>query len=223
MNGGGNGGGQLTAENFDCKKRYKELYLPKPRPALVEVPTLPFFAADGSGPPEGALYREAIEVLYALSFTVKMSKMGRRRLDGYYEYAVPPLETLWWLPDGPFHPERPRREWQWRALIAQPDFVDASVLQWAAAEVLKKKPQLPTKRVAFTAYREGSCVQALHIGDYSEESRTMAAIAAFLEAEGWRDDSGPARPHHEIYLSDPRRTAPEKRKTVLRVPVSKRR
>jgi hypothetical protein len=218
---------------FDFKKEYKDLYLPKPQPVLIEVPVMTFIMVDGAGDPNTATaYQEALEILYGLSYTIKMSKKGGRPPAGYFEYVVPPLEGLWWLADGDFD-GRPGRQpldkskFLWTAMLRQPEFVDGEVLAWAAGELKKKKPGLPVAKARLMSLAEGLCVQMLHTGPYDSEPATIAQMEQFIAAQGYANaisealPSGQIRRHHEIYLSDPRRIAPANLKTVIRHPVKK--
>lgn len=209
-------------ENFDFKKEYKDLYLPKDQPMLVEVPNIPFIMVDGTGDPNNnASYQEAIEILYALSFTIKMSKMTGNEPRGYFEYIVPPLEGLWWISDDQFDFHQ-RNNWLWTSMIRQPEFVTQEVFDWAVTHVKKKKPHISFDRAKFASYTEGLCVQAMHIGPYVTEPETIAKMSEFIKRNNLIEDMiSNARKHHEIYLSDPRKTAPEKMKTVLRHPVKR--
>lgn len=208
------------ADKLDYKKEYKDLYMPGKTPMRILVPQMHFIAVDGQGAPEGEEYQAAISALYALSFTIKMSKMGTPP-PGYFEYVVPPLEGLWWSGDpaeGRLEMDR-RADWHWTAMIRQPEFVTPEVFSWAAEECRRKKPEISMERARFFTYAEGECVQVMHMGPYSAEEASMEKLAAFMEQNGLRSDLGTRRRHHEIYLSDPRRTAPERLKTVLRTPV----
>lgn len=209
-------------EKFDFKREYKYLYLPKKKPVLVDVPALTFVMVDGEGPPAGPSYQEAIEILYGLTFTIKMSKMNGTQPKGYYEYVVPPLEGLWWVEGGRFDFTKPRETWLWTAMIAQPEFVTAAVFDEALATCRQKKPHLPLDRARLETYTEGLCAQVLHVGAYNDEGRSMALLEDFIRENGLTDCTGAVRKHHEIYLSDPRRTAEEKLKTVLRCPVERK-
>ncbi|MBS7007804.1 GyrI-like domain-containing protein [Anaerostipes sp.] len=206
-------------EKLDYKKEYRDLYMPKKKPALVDVPEMTFFMVDGKGEPGGSHYQQAMELLYAFSFTIKMSKMGKDKPEGYFEYVVPPLEGLWWTKDGMFVLDTPREEWLWTSMIRQPEFVTEAVFEWAKKEISVKKPGLDVSRIRMESFTEGKCVQAMHVGSYAQEADTMEKMAAFMEENGLKSDVGNKRRHHEIYLSDPRRTAPERLKTVLRTPV----
>ena len=208
------------AEKLDYKKEYRDLYLPKEKPALVEVPLMSFLMVDGKGAPEGREYQSAVSVLYALAFTVKMSKMGGAQPPGYFEYVVPPLEGLWWCEDGPFDFEK-REKWRWTAMIRQPEFVTPEVFCRAVGECRKKKPELDVSGARLGRMEEGLCAQMMHVGPYSAEPASMERLTAFIRENGCRDLLPEGRRHHEIYLSDPRKTAPEKLKTVLRHPVER--
>lgn len=201
-------------------KGEKELYSPKAEPALIDVPPMTFFMVDGQGNPneEGGAYKQAVGLLYALSYTVKMSKMGGWQPEGYFEYSVAPLEGLWQMADNMPGVDSEHKElFQWTAMIRQPDFVTEEVYRWALAEVLRKK-KLDASAVRLQAYTEGRCVQCLHTGPYDAEPATVARMEAFMEANGVVGDYKHRR-HHELYLKDPSRTAPEQLKTILRIPV----
>lgn len=200
----------MAQSKLDYKKAYKELYQPKGVPSLVRVPVLPFFQIDGHGAPESACYQSAMQALYALTFTIKMSKMSGRQPDGYFEYVVPPLEGLWGNLTC-------RDDWRWTSMIRQPEFVTEEVARWAMEECARKKPQVDLTGARFSLWEEGLCVQMLHVGPYSEEQRSFAEMDAFTLENGLRRTQPDT--HHELYLSDPRRTAPERLKTVLRYAV----
>lgn len=207
---------------FDFVKEQKELYQPKAEPSIIEVPEMTFFAVDGRGNPneqEGP-YAEAVQLLYALSYTIKMSGKGKTALQGFFEYRVPPLEGLWQMAEGqPGVDYANKDRFEWTSMIRQPDFVDEAAFDWACGEVRRKKG-LDTSRARLLRYREGLCVQILHIGPYDAEPTTVARMDAYLAQIGYRNDFG-TRKHHEIYLGDPRKTAPEKLRTIIRHPVAK--
>ncbi|MDL2289393.1 GyrI-like domain-containing protein [Clostridia bacterium OttesenSCG-928-F22] len=209
-------------QKVDYKKRDKQLYLPPKQPTLMEVPRMGFFMVDGKGAPQGEQYQNALQALYAVTFTIKMSKMGVNRLEGYFEYVVPPLEGLWWNEGGPLDITSPKEGWLWTSMIRQPEFVTQKVFAWAQEEVRRKKPSVDASNMRFAYYEEGLCATIMHIGPYSEETQSMEKMHAFMQQNGLMDDTGEERKHHEIYLSDPRRTAPERLKTVLRIPVKKK-
>lgn len=202
-------------------KAYPELYAPGTEPSLVDVPGMTFLMADGSGDPndlEGE-FTKAVEVLYAIAYTIKMSPKGSNGPEGYFEYAMPPLEGLWWFGDGAGDVSTAdKRLYHWTAMIRQPEFVTPEFYEWAAGEVRRKK-KLDTGRARLVEFAEGLCVQCMHLGPYAEEPATVERMRAYAEAQGLLCDLSEVRKHHEIYLGDPRRTAPQKMRTVLRHPV----
>jgi len=207
------------ADKYDYKKEYNDLYLPKSEPAFIEVPQIQFIMADGSGNPNGnPQYEAAMSVLYALTFTIKMSRLSGNAPVGYFDYVVPPLEGLWWTDGGAFRFDS-RDNWRWTSMIRQPDFVTDEVFLWAVSEVRRKKPSLPVDIARLESFREGLCAQMMHHGPYADEPASIERMRVFIEQNGFRDATGNVRRHHEIYLSDPRKTAPEKLRTVLRHPV----
>lgn len=210
------------ADKLDYKKEYKDLYLPKQKPMLIEVPPMPFFMVDGVGAPGSEEYQEAISILYSLSFTIKMSKMSGTAPPGYFEYVVPPLEGLWWGENGPFTLDTPRERWHWTSMIRQPDFVTEEVYQMALFSCAEKKPEVPVTKSRFATFAEGLCVQILHVGPYLEERRSLEQLLAFCAEHDLTVLHDDTHKHHEIYLSDPRRVAPDKLKTVLRLPVKRK-
>ncbi len=207
---------------FDFKKEYPEYYLPQGKPAIVNVPAMQFVAVTGQGDPneEGGDYQRALAVLYAVSYTLRMSEKGGRAIDGFFEYVVPPLEGFWRREDASSADPGDKTGFCWTSVIRLPDFVAQADFDWAVAEAQRKK-KLDCSAARLARIEEGLCVQAMHIGSYDDEPATIAAMAAYAAQQGYRIDIGPARLHHEIYLSDPRRTAPEKRKTVIRYPIAK--
>ena len=208
-------------DKIDYKKTEKHLYLPK-TPAIVRVPEMVFFAVDGEGDPNTSpAYAQAMEILYGLSFTVKMSKMSGETPEGYVDYVVPPLEGLWWTDDPGFDGKPPadKGDFRWTSLIRQPDFVNEEVFAWALERLAKKKPGLPLEKARFLRWEEGLCAHLLHIGPYDAEPASIDKLTAFIEEQGCASDFSNVRRHHEIYLGDPRRTAPERLKTVVRHPV----
>ena len=204
-------------EKLDYKKVYRDLYQPKAQPVLVDVPAMGVLQVDGRGEPGGECYQRALNALYGLSFTIKMSKMGERPIPGYFEYVVPPLEGLWWSPGGGLDLYAPKSSWRWTSMIRQPEFVTENVFRWAVEECRKKKPEVDLTGVRFAVFQEGLCVQMMHRGSYDDETPTVQRMLEYLAEQGLSLD--PERKHHEIYLSDPRRTAVEKLKTVVRLPV----
>ena len=205
---------------FDYKKEYKEFYLPKRKPELVTIPPMNFIAVRGKGNPneEGGAYKQSIGLLYGIAFTIKMSKMGDHRIDGYFEYVVPPLEGLWWQ-EGTEGIDYSRKEdFEWISMIRLPEFVTLEEFEWAIWEAEAKK-KADFSSVEYFTYDEGLCVQCMHIGAYDEEPATIEAMDAFAKAQGYQPDMAGPRFHHEIYLSDVRRCKPENLKTVIRHPV----
>lgn len=227
---------------FDFKKEYKDLYLPQALPTLLDVPAMGFAAVAGAGNPneENGSYAEALGLLYALSYTVKMAKMGDWQPDGYFDFTVPPLEGLWWTGEDGFDGRAiaDKDALQWVSLIRLPDFVTPEVFAWARDQVAAKKPDLDVERARLIRFAEGPCAHIMHKGPYDDEPETIEALEAFVAASGLIDDiASPAsaevaldaldadgsvpgiRLHHEIYLGDPRRTKPENLRTVIRHPV----
>lgn len=207
---------------FDYKKEYKEFYLPPKKPGIVTVPAMNFLAVRGKGDPneEGGLYKQALGMLYAVAFTIKMSKLGKHQLVGYFDYVVPPLEGLWWQ-DGVQGVDYTHKErFQWISMIRLPEFVTREAFDWAIGEATEKKQQ-DFSPVEFFAWEEGLCVQCMHIGPYDNEPATVAAMEEYAKAQSLELDFGKNRFHHEIYLSDVRRCKPERLKTVIRQPVKK--
>ncbi len=207
---------------FDFKKEYKEFYLPKERPEIVTVPRANYAAVRGQGDPnapDGA-YQQAIAVLYAVAYTIKMSKKGDHRIDGYYDFVVPPLEGFWWQEgvDGVDYGNK--AGFQWYAVIRLPDFVTGADFAWAVAEAGRKK-RLDCSGAEFLTVDEGLCVQILHVGPFDDEPRSVALMDEHIRQQGYENDFSATRLHHEIYLSDARKAAPEKWRTVIRHPIRK--
>ena len=209
-----------VAVAFDYKKGYKEYYLPPKKPGVVEVPEMAFLAVRGHGDPneEGGAYKDALEMLYGVAYTIKMSKKGDHRIEGYFDFVVPPLEGFWWQ-DGVLGVDYARKEdFNWISAIRVPDFVTRREFEWAVEEATAKKKR-DFSQVELLTIEEGLCVQCLHVGPYDDEPATVEAMRAFAEESGYVEDFSDERMHHEIYLNDARRTAPEKLKTVIRHPV----
>jgi len=209
---------------FDYKKEFKEFYMPKNKPSIVTVPSMNYLAVRGHGDPneEDGEYKKAIGLLYGIAFTIKMSKKGNHQIDGYFDYVVPPLEGFWWQ-DGVEGIDYAHKEkFNWISLIRLPDFVTKDDFDWAVAEATKKKKQ-DFSKVEFFTYDEGLCVQCMHIGSYDDEPATVALMHEFMEKQGYVLDISDQRFHHEIYLSDARKVAPEKLKTIIRHPIRKSR
>lgn len=207
---------------FDFKKEYKEFYIPKTKPSIIDVPAMNFVSVRGKGDPnsEDGEYRKALDILYGVSYTIKMSKKGDRRIEGYFDYVVPPLEGLWQQEgiDGIDYTRKDKFEWV--SMIRLPDFVTGSDFDWAVREASAKKKSDFSKAEFFT-YTEGLCVQCMHIGSYDDEPETVEAMHRFISENGYSVDITEKRIHHEIYLSDPRKTDPGQLKTVIRLPVKK--
>lgn len=208
---------------FDFKKEYREFYLPPAKPGLVEIPAMDFIAVRGKGDPNepGGEYQRAMGLLYGIAFTIKMSKLGARPIKGYFDYVVPPLEGFWWMRDGGAMDYSRKEELCWVSLIRLPDFVSRGDFEWALGEAARKKKQ-DFSPVEFLPYAEGLCVQCMHIGSYDDEPATLEDMEEFAAQQGYALDITPERYHHEIYLSDPRKVPPERRRTVLRVPVRRK-
>jgi hypothetical protein len=210
-------------EAYDFKKAYKDLYLPKTKPMFIYVPKMTFIMIDGKGNPNiaGGAYQKAVEALYGLSYSIKMSKKSKDKPMGYFEYVVPPLEGLWWFAGEKFdlQPAADKEKFLWTAMIRQPGFVTAEVFRRTKEELQKKKPALDLSAARLEDYTEGKCVQILHVGPYDSEPETVRILEEFTAASGYVNDLSEKRKHHEIYLSDPGKTAPEKLKTVIRHPV----
>ncbi len=205
---------------FDYKKEYREFYLPKAKPELVTVPPMNYIAVCGTGNPneEGGAYQAAIGLLYGIAFTIKMSKRSDHRIEGYFDYVVPPLEGFW-RQDGVKGFDLTRKEaFHWISVIRLPDFVTRADFDWAVAEATKKKQQ-DFSQVEFLPLEEGLCVQIMHIGPFDTEPASVAQMDQFLTENGYENDFSDSRLHHEIYLSDARRVDPAKWKTVIRHPI----
>jgi hypothetical protein len=208
---------------FDYKKEYKDLYMPKTTPALIDVPEMTFIMVDGEGDPNTSkAYQSALEVLYGLSFTIKMSKMKGVVPDGYFDCVVAPLEGLWWTRGQLFDgiPIGSKDEFCWTAMIRQPEFVTPPVFEAACAALRKKKkPDLKPDPARLESFAEGLCAQLMHIGPYDDAPRSIALLEKFITESGYKLDLSTSRRHHEIYLGDPRKTAPDKLRTVIRHPI----
>ena len=204
---------------FDYKKAYKEFYLPPQTPGIVTVPAMNFLAVRGEGDPneEDGAYKQALGMLYAVAYTIKM---GKQKPEGYFDYVVPPLEGLWWQ-EGIYGADHSRKaDFRWVSLIRLPEFVTEESFRWAIREATEKK-QRDFSKVEFFSWEEGLCVQCMHIGLYDGEPATVAAMEKFAMGQGYVLDFSQGRFHHEIYLSDIRRCQPEKRKTVIRQPIKR--
>ena len=202
----------MATSKIDLKKELKPLFSPKKTPHLVDVPPLQYLMIDGDGAPESQTFEEALGALYSTAYTLKFMLKSASRTD----FVVPPLEALWWADDMRVFHENARDEWQWTMMIMQPEHIASDDLDDALAELAKKNKRTPAHdRLSLETLEEGRAVQVMHIGPYSEEGPVIAAMHVYAVSEGCRL----INKHHEIYLSDPRRTAPEKLQTVLRQPV----
>ncbi|MGN0620856.1 MAG: GyrI-like domain-containing protein [Porcipelethomonas sp.] len=205
---------------FDYKKEYKEYYMPKNVPSIVEIPSMNYIAVRGKGNPndENGDYKKSIGILYSVAFTIKMSKKSSHKIDGYFDYVVPPLEGFWWQEGETEIDYSSKDKFCWISLIRLPDFVTESEFEWAVREAAAKKKS-DFSKAEFLTYNEGLCVQCMHIGSYDNEPETIHLMHEFAAENGYMPDITEKRFHHEIYLSDARRVAPEKLKTVVRHPV----
>lgn len=208
---------------FDFKKEYKEFYMAKNKPQIVDVPRANYIAVRGKGNPneENGEYQKAISVLYAVAYTLKMSYKTDYRIEGFFEYVVPPLEGFWWQDniDGVNYSDK--SSFNWISVIRLPDFVTEKDFKWAA-ETAEKKKKLDCSSAEFLTVDEGLCVQIMHIGAFDDEPKTVAVMDKFLEDNGYENDMNDKRFHHEIYMSDARKVSPEKWKTIIRHPIRKR-
>ena len=204
---------------FDFKKEYREYYLPPQTPVIVDVPPMNYIAVRGKGNPneEDSEYKASIELLYGIAFTIKMSKMGDHRIEGYFDFVVPPLEGLWWSETGEVDYGR-KQDFHFISMLRLPDFVTRVDFDWAAETATKKKKK-DFSKAEFFHYEEGKCVQCMHLGSYDMEPVTIDRMKALVAQEGLSIAIDDKRRHHEIYLSDPRRTAADKLRTVIRCPV----
>lgn len=207
---------------FDFKKEYKEFYMPKNKPQIVEIPRANYIAVRGKGDPndEHGTYKQAIGVLYAIAYTLKMSYKTNYKINGFFEYVVPPLEGFWWQDGVNGVNYADKNSFNWISVIRLPDFGEKNDFEWAV-ETASKKKKLDCSSAEFLTIDEGLCVQIMHIGSYDDEPATVELMDKFLAENGYENDFSDTRLHHEIYLSDARRVAPEKLKTVIRHPVKK--
>jgi hypothetical protein len=207
---------------FDYKKEFKELYLPKNKPEIVTVPAMNYIAVSGIGNPneEDGAYHKAVGVLYAIAYTLKMSYKGSHKIDGFFDYVVPPLEGFWWQEDIYGVDYNRKEDFHWISVIRLPDFVTKGDFDWAVGEAFTKK-KLDCSNAEYLTIEEGLCVQMMHIGAFDDEPATVEQMDAFISKNGYENDLSDERMHHEIYLSDPRKTAPDKCKTVIRHSIKK--
>ena len=205
------------------KKEYKEFYIPKNKPSIVEIPKMNYIAVRGKGNPndEEGEYKKTIGLLYGIAFTIKMSYKGTHKIDGYFEYVVPPLEGFWWQDGRVGIDYNQKEELNFISIIRLPDFVTKKDFDWAIEEATKKKKQ-DFSKVEFLTYDEGICVQCMHVGSYDNEPATVELMHKYMEENGYVLDITDKRFHHEIYLSDPRKCDENKLKTVIRHPIKKK-
>jgi hypothetical protein len=208
---------------FDFKKEYKEFYMPKSNPEIVTVPKANYIAVRGKGDPndEGGAYQQAVGILYAVAYTLKMSYKTDYRIEGFFEYVVPPLEGFWWQDGVGGIDYSDKSTFNWISVIRLPDFVTQKDFDWATGEAEKKK-HLDCSKAEFLTIDEGLCVQIMHIGPFDDEPATVSMMNAYLLENGYENDFSGSRLHHEIYLSDARKVAPEKWKTVIRHPIKRK-
>lgn len=205
---------------FDFKKEYKQFYMPKNKPEIINVPEMNYIAVRGKGDPnqEGGAYQQAVSVLYAVAYTLKMSYKTDHRMEGFFEYVVPPLEGFWWQDDIAGVDYSHKDTFNWISVIRLPDFVTKKDFEWAV-ETASEKKKTDCSKAEFYTLEEGLCVQIMHTGPYDDESASVLLMDQYLKENGYENDLCDARLHHEIYLSDPRKTIPEKRRTVIRHPI----
>ena len=208
---------------FDFKKEYKEFYLPPAKPVIVIVPKANYIAVRGKGDPndESGAYQQAIGILYAVAYTLKMSYKTDHRIKGFYDYVVPPLEGFWWQEGIDSVDCSDKSSFCWISVIRLPDFITQADFDWAVQTASKKK-KMDCSSAEFLAVDEGLCVQIMHIGPYDDEPASVALMDRFLDENGYENDLSASRLHHEIYLSDARKVAPENRKTVIRHPIKEK-
>lgn len=208
---------------FDFKKEYKELYKPKDKPSIINVEKANFIAVRGVGDPnaENSEYKQSISLLYPIAYAIKMSKKGDYKIDGYFDFVVPPLEGFWWQEGIKGVDYANKQNFHFISLIRMPDFVTKEVFEWAIEEMTRKKKE-DFSKVEFFTYDEGLCVQCMHIGPYDNEPITVEAMHEYMIEQGYELDITDERFHHEVYISDVRKTSPEKLKTVLRHPIKKK-
>lgn len=207
---------------FDYKKEYKEFYLPKNKPTIIEIPTMNYLAVEGKGDPndDSGEYHKALGLLYAMAYTIKMSYKNNYEIEGFFQYVVPPLEGFWWQDEIKGVDYAHKETFHWISLIRLPDFVTKKDFDWAIQEATKKK-KMDFSQVQFLTHEEGQCVQCMHLGSYDDEPATVKLMDDYAIENGYQLDINDHRYHHEIYLSDPRKCQPSKLKTVIRHPIKK--
>ena len=209
---------------FDFKKEYKEFYMPKNKPEIVTVPKANYIAVRGKGNPneiDGA-YQQAISILYAVAYTLKMSYKTEHKIEGFFEYVVPPLEGFWWQDNVDGIDYADKAAFNWISVIRLPEFITKKDFEWAV-ETASEKKKLDCSSAEFLTVDEGLCVQIMHIGAFDDEPQTVTLMDEYIAQNGYENDITESRLHHEIYLSDARKVAPEKRKTVIRHPIKRSR
>lgn len=207
---------------FDFKKEYREFYMPKNKPEIVQIPKANYIAVRGKGDPneEGGAYKQAVGILYAVAYTLKMSHKSDHKIEGFFEYVVPPLEGFWWQENSDGIDYRNKETFHWISVIRLPDFITKEDFDWAVETATKKK-KMDCSKAEFYTVEEGLCVQIMHIGPFDDEPATVAIMDQYLADNGFENDMTATRLHHEIYLSDARKVVPEKWKTVIRHPIKK--
>ena len=209
---------------FDFKKEYKEFYMPKNKPEIVTAPKANYIAVRGKGNPnenDGA-YQKAISILYAVAYTLKMSYKTEHKIEGFFEYVVPPLEGFWWQDNVDGIDYADKAAFNWISVIRLPEFITQKDFEWAV-EAASEKKKLDCSSAEFLTIDEGVCVQIMHIGAFDDEPQTVALMDEYIAQNGYENDITESRLHHEIYLSDARKVAPEKWKTVIRHPIKRSR
>ena len=207
---------------FDSKKEYKEFYMPKNKPEIITVPKANYIAVRGKGDPNevGGAYQQAISVLYAVAYTLKMSYKTDYKIEGFFEYVVPPLEGFWWQDGKDGIDYTDKASFNWISVIRLPEFITQKDFEWAVETATKKK-KLDCSSAELMTIDEGLCIQIMHLGPFDDEPATIALMDEYLDKNGYVNDITNTRLHHEIYLSDARRVVPEKWKTVIRHPIKK--
>lgn len=209
----------------DFAKEQKDLYFPKTEPSIIDVPEMLFLMIDGEGAPdpvEGSskdvsAFQKAVGALYGLAYSIKMSEKKGLQPTGYFNFKVPPLEALWWMKSGQDFDMTKPDEWRWTMMLRVPEYVTKEVVLGFADELVKKKKNDIYKKVRLAPYKEGPSVQLMHIGPYATEGPNIKKMHEYAEVRGYSQNGK----HHEIYFGDPRKSAPDKLKTVLRQPIQK--
>ncbi len=207
---------------YDFKKEQKEIYQPKAKPSIVTIPKMNYLAIRGKGNPnqEGGEYQQAIQTLFPVAYALRMSYKTDYKIEGFFEYVVPPLEGFWWIDNLEGMDYNRKDDLEWITVLRLPEFITEKDFQWAINQVSTKKG-IDCSKVEFFSYDEGLCVQMMHLGHFDNETETVELMQAFIKEEGYVEDFGGGRMHHEVYISDIRKSAPEKWKTVVRHPIKK--